>query len=127
MTLSCNIMLKSLENNYVFFIKKISLMTKEWKCKDAACTRTFTTYNSMFSHWQAKHLNPRFKCLRCDKVFPRHSQRALHYYREHVSTETGISEPVIAELPAAPVVHGFRVPVQHFVEPVSMLGSYTAF
>jgi len=109
-------------------------MSKEWKCKDASCTRVFTTYNTMYAHWQAKHLNPRFKCTRCGLMFPRHSQRALHYYKHHVSDETGLSELVTEELvqPVKPVepalgMSRFTVPEEKDQVVYSRLSSYIAF
>jgi hypothetical protein len=61
-----------------------------WKCKDISCTREFKTYNTMFAHFQAKHLEPRFPCPVCEQTFNRHVSRANHYYKCHVSAETGL-------------------------------------
>ena len=44
----------------------------------------------MFAHFQAKHLEPRFPCPACEQTFNRHASRANHYYKCHVSSDTGL-------------------------------------
>jgi len=103
-------------------------MTQMWKCKDITCSREFKTYNTMFAHYQAKHLQPRFPCPTCEQIFNRHVSRANHYYKCHVSSDTGlVGIPTLKD----PVTSVRDIPVNVVnvsnISNKSSLSSYIAF